>query len=71
MKLSRLYQNCKSRTRNKDIILPKRKKAVSDKNSYYRAVKIFKKLDNVLKLLDIEKKSVKLKLKKWMNKNVF
>lgn len=63
------FENNKSTTRNKNLILSKRCKNISGKNSYIVAVKLFKKLPNNLKVLQ-NAGIVKKSLKKWIKCNV-
>ena len=57
------YVTSKSITRNKNIILPKNKKRVSNKNSYSRAIITYNNLPNDMKTLDIDKKASQQRLK--------
>ena len=49
-------------TRNKNLLLPKMNKAISDKNSYTVAIKVYNTLPNTLKSITGNKNSKKAKL---------
>lgn len=59
----------KSITRKKTIQHPKRKRTVSIKNSYIRALYTFNKLPINLKTLEDKEKTIKNKIKEWIQKN--
>ena len=61
--LRNLYLTSKSITRNKNIILSKNKKRVSNKNSYSRAIITYNNLPNDMKTLDIDKEASQQRLK--------
>lgn len=63
------YQNSSSKTRNKNIIIPKFKKKVSNKKCYLKAISVFNLLPNELKTLHIDKAWQKKKLKNWIITN--
>lgn len=65
-KLKHMYTVSKSKTRNKSIILPKMNKAISDKNSYIEAIKIYNSLTNELKCLNLSKNMIKKKVKNFI-----
>ena len=56
----------KSKTRNKNIQLPKMKKAVSDKDSYIEAIKIYKTLPKNIKCLNLSKITIKKIVKNFI-----
>lgn len=60
------YVQSISKTRNKNILLPKMGKAVSDKNSYIVAMKTYNTLPNELKCLSLSKICIKNKLKNFI-----
>lgn len=64
VKLRDLYLKSSSKTRLKNIILPRMKKTISDKNSYITAIKAFNELPNELKNLSLDLKTIKNKIKK-------
>lgn len=68
--LKELFEKSTSRTRNKAIMLPKQYKAVSNKNNYIKSIANFNILPNDLKILDIDKKINKIKIKEWISKNI-
>lgn len=67
--LKEKYINSSSKTRNKNIQLPKISKTIATKNSYYVAIKIFNNLSNELKELCGSKQYVKSKLKDYIQIN--
>ena len=64
------YCNSKSVTRNKNILIPKCSKAISNKNSYINAIKLFNRLPIEYKTLDITKFISKRKIKEWILENI-
>lgn len=64
----KVIQSC-SITRNKNLLLPKMNKAVSDKNSHIVAIKLFNRLPNELKSLDYSTYIIKRKIKGWLKGN--
>lgn len=68
--LSNKFLELNSRTRNKTIPLPKLKKRVSDKNSFVVAVQTFNILPNKLKILQMNKKTIRKKLLFWFKSNL-
>lgn len=68
--LANLYITSTSKTRNKYIQLPKSLKVVSEKNNYYKAVKVFNELTNDLKNFEVMNKANKRKLKTWILSNL-
>ncbi|OXU32277.1 hypothetical protein TSAR_008098, partial [Trichomalopsis sarcophagae] len=56
------YINSSSKTRNKNIQLPKISKTIATKNSYYVAIKIFNNLSNELKELCGSKQNLDLSI---------
>ena len=69
-KLKQMYSMSESITRNKNLLLPKMNKAISDKNSYTVAIKVYNTLPNNLKSLTGNKTSIKAKLKEWVKNNM-
>lgn len=67
--LKNKYINSKSITRNKNIIIPKNSKRISDKDSYIKAIKIFNLLPTELKNLTVEKKNLKRTIRFWLKRN--
>lgn len=63
------YQNSTSRTRSKQIQIPRYLKAVSDKNSYLIAIRKFKNMPNDYKILNYNKQTTRKKLKEWLTRN--
>lgn len=68
--LRNIYINSKSITRQKIIPLPRIYKTVSEKNHKIKAIRIFNKLPNDLKDLEITKKATNKKLKEWIMDNI-
>lgn len=66
--LSFNYEDLRAKLEKKTILIPKREKSVSNKNSYIRVIKLFNKLPNDLKNLT---KNVKNKLKDWIIRHIF
>ena len=62
------YLTSTSRTRNKNLLLPKINKTIYFKNSKINALTTFNKLPNELK--SIENQRVKKKLKDWIRQNL-
>ena len=69
-KLKQMYSMSESITRNKNLLLSKMNKAISDKNSYTVAIKVYNTLPNNLKSLTGNKNSKKAKLKEWVKNNM-
>lgn len=67
-KLKNTYLTRESKTRNKNIILPRMNKTISDKNSYIMAIKTYNSLPTELKSLN-NKSITKRKIKKWIQNN--
>lgn len=67
--LKNIYINSLSKTRNKNIQLPKITKSISKKNSYYVAVNIYNKLSGDLKIMGYKKSSMKKRLKSFILEN--
>lgn len=63
--LKQLYLDSNKITRNKNLQIPKRHKNISIKNSYIRALMLFNKLPNDLKILN-SKNIIKRKIKEWI-----
>lgn len=63
--LKNLFVHSNSITRNKSIQLPNRKRNISSKNSYIKAIQLFNTLPNELKTL-ISPASITKQLKKWI-----
>lgn len=63
------FLNSSSITRNKSILLPARRKTISRKNSYIRAISIFNNLPNELKCLS-NIKTKKKRMKEWVAENL-
>ena len=61
--LKKQFINFSSITRNKNLIISKTKRKISNKNSYYRALMMYNQLPNELKILDTSKKKSKTVLK--------
>lgn len=68
-RLSLTFSTSTSITRNKEIILPKHKKTIFEKNSLYTAIKYFNKLPNHLKVLKVSDKSIRSKITKYFKFN--
>ena len=69
-KLKQMYLMSESITRNENLLLPKMNKAISDKNNYTVAIKVYNTLPNNLKCLTDNKNSKKAKLKEWVKNKV-
>lgn len=69
-KFKKMYITSESKTRNKNLLLPKMNKAISDKNSYIVAIKAFNNLPNNLKYMIGKKNYIKNKLKEWVKRNI-
>lgn len=67
--LKNKFLNLNSITRNKSILIPKRSKTISIKNSRIRAISVFNSIPNELKVLNNEF-ARKRKLKKWVALNL-
>lgn len=67
--LSNMYSESSSQTRNKSIQLPKRLKTISSKRSYIKAILVFNKLPNELKVIGNKKKRKRM-LKEFIIQNV-
>ena len=65
-KLKHMYLMSESKTRNKNIQLPKMKKAVNDKNSYIEAIKIYNTLPKNIKCLNLSKITIKKIVKNFI-----
>ena len=65
-KLKNMYLLSESKTRNKNIILPKMKKAISDKNSYIEAIKTYNILPKEFKCLNTSRRIIKKNIKKFI-----
>lgn len=68
--MSSNFMSNRNVTRNKSLELPECKLEIGKKNYKYVAIKIFNKLPNDLKELDVNKKRCKNKIKQWIMKNV-
>lgn len=67
--LKNLYKNSESRTRNKIIALPYARLNVGKKRHCYKAIDIFNKLPNELKILNNSTQIIKKKIKKWLQES--
>lgn len=67
--LSSAFCNSFSKTRKKEIPVPKHKKTIYEKNSIYTAIKFFNLLPNEYKTLQIDEKRIKKKILKFIKQN--
>lgn len=65
-----IFNSSQSITRNKNILLPKISKTISNKNSYIRAIKTYNILPKELKNLNYSRLTVKSKIKLWIKENI-
>lgn len=67
-RLGLTYCTSTSKTRNKDIAIPKHKKTIFEKTSLYTAIKSFNRLPNQLKSLKNSDKTIKCKIINYFKK---